>query len=111
MDWNKRSVEQLSKMVFAKHTEIRESKKTDRRNLSAIWNSYLGKYGASVVLNFGANGGKGDTVWTLKRLLDAINYHNESVADALVIPNPDRPGQFILIPRDMAERIIVLGLL
>jgi hypothetical protein len=47
----------------------------------------------------------------LVNLIDMVNFRNGDISDALVIDNPDRPGQYILVQRDMAERIFVLGML
>ena len=110
MEWDTFSIIELKKVLYAKHREMRDSHKTDRRNFSAIWNRYLGVYGA-VVLGIR----KKDVVNNasshalLRNLIGIINDRNDLVAGALMIENPDRLGQFILIPRESAEKILVLG--
>lgn len=111
MEWDEKSIEHLSTLFHLKYAEMKGAKKTDRRNFSAVWNQYLSKYGATVVFNFNDRDGKCHAVYTLQRILNLINRNNAAVADALVISNPDRAGQFILVPREMASRIIVLGML
>ncbi len=44
-------------------------------------------------------------------LLNLINYNNEMVADSVIIDNPDRLGQYILLKREMAEKILLLGMI
>ena len=113
MEWGQKSVENLGDIFTKKYLQMRGVVgPTDRRNFSAIWNKYLReKYGASVVFNFNEKDGKCHSAHTLHRILNLINYSNGSVADAVVIPNPDRAGQFIIFSREMASRIIVLGML
>lgn len=111
MEWDQKSIENLSNLFHLKYAEMKRDNKTDRRNFSAVWNRYLSKYGATVVFNFNDRDGKCHPIHTLQRILNLINRNNSAVADALVISNPDRAGQFILVHREMASRIIVLGLL
>jgi hypothetical protein len=112
MEWNQQSVEDLKKIVRSRHREMQEDKGTDRRNFSVIWNRYLGAYGATV-LGISRRDVKHNvpSVALMSKLLNLINYNNEMVADALVIDNPDRLGQYILLKREMAEKILVLGMI
>lgn len=111
MEWNKKSVESLEELFSEKYLEMKRESKTDRRNFSALWNKYLKGYEAEVLHNFRGKGDKTHMSFTLGNLLDLVNYRNEVVSDALVIRNPDRMGQYILVPRGMAARIMVLGML
>lgn len=113
MDWDEKSVENLGGIFRRKYLEMKNSSPTDRRNFSAVWNKYLrDKYGATVLFNFHESASwKVDIGHAFRNILNTINFDNRAVADALVIPNPDREGQFILVPREMASRIIVLGML
>lgn len=111
MEWDQKAIENLSSLFQQKYAEMKGAKKTDRRNFSAVWNKYLQGYGATVVFNFSNKDGKCHAIYTLQRILNLINRDNSKVSDALVISNPDRAGQFILVPREMASRIIVLGML
>jgi hypothetical protein len=111
MDWNQQSVAELSNTVRRRHAEMQRERNTDRRNFSVIWNKYLTIYGA-VVLGVGRKDVKHDLPSSalFNNLLHLINYNNEMVADALIIDNPDRLGQYIVIKREMAEKILVLGM-
>lgn len=111
MRWNSKAVESLQKVVVNRYFEMRAENKTDRRNFSAIWNRYLKKYGAEVLHNFKNKGDQNSVTFTLGNLMDLINYRNEVVSDSVMIRNPDRMGQYILIPREMAAKIMVLGML
>lgn len=111
MDWDKKTVEALQDLFSEKYMEMRSERKTDRRNFSAIWNKYLEGYGAEVLHNFQSRGTKNHVLFSLMNLMDLVNYRNEVVSDALIIKNPDRDGQYILVPRGMAARIMVLGML
>ena len=112
MEWSTSSIIELKKILYARHREMKTAHKTDRRNFSAIWNRYLGVYGGVVlgvqrkdVVNNASN------YALLQNLIGIINNRNELVAGALMIENPDRLGQFILMPRDSAEKILVLGMI
>lgn len=111
MEWNKKSVEHLQDIFSKKYAEMKQGNKTDRRNFSARWNKYLKGYGAEILHNFRGKGDNNHVTFTLFNLVDLVNYRNEVVSDALVIRNPDRMGQYILVPRGMAARIMVLGML
>lgn len=111
MEWDRKRIKELHLLFSEKYFKMRGMAKTDRRNFSAIWNKYLSRYNAEVLVNFR---GKGDSVHvahTLANIIEIVNMRNEWVAGSLVIANPDRNGQYILVPRDMAERIMVLGLI
>jgi len=90
--------------------------KTDRKNLSSHWNLYLKRYEARV-LRFGDRKPKEphSPYVSLSRqfngIIDLVNFKNDEVSNGLVISNPDRHGQHILISRDMAERILVFGMI
>jgi hypothetical protein len=97
--------------------------------VSASWNTYIKGLGGFVVR------GKGVTHRTVKgvvkgksktfrpshrkdadpnaifrELLDLLNFKNESVSGKVMVANPDRLGQWLLIPSDVVERALVLGL-
>lgn len=111
MEWNKKSVESLEDLFLKKYFEMKEGSRTDRRNFSARWNKYLKGYEAEILHNFRLKGDRNGVSFTLGNLLDLVNYRNDVVSDALVIRNPDRIGQYILVPRGMAAKIMVLGML
>lgn len=99
----------------------------DRANVSASWNSYVKVLGGVVVRGKGVThrtvkkivGGKvenhrsrkdSDTNAIFKELVDLLNFKNESVSGKVMVANPDRLGQWLLIPSDVVERALVLGL-
>ena len=114
MDWDKKRIADLRRLFLKKHLEMRGKHKTDRRNFSAIWNRYLKNYGIKL-LSDGSRGGSSSIATRagtlLNNLIDLVNYSNEDVSGALLLDNPDRPGQYLIVQRDIAERIMVLGML
>lgn len=107
-------VPSLERLFLERWQSMRISSKTDRRNLSAKWNRYLGNYGAEVLHNFRGRRTKESDAHVrhaFMNLVEIINRRNDRVAGSVVIKNPDRAGQFIILPRDMGERILVLGML
>ena len=112
MEWSRESIGQLETIIGMKHREMREEKNTDRRNFSVIWNKYLTIYGATV-LGIQRKDVKHNvpSVALFNNLLNLINYNNEMVADCVIIDNPDRLGQYILLKREMAEKILLLGMI
>lgn len=111
MEWDKKAISVLTDMVTKKWTEIGLSHKTDRRNRSAIWNKYLDEMGISLVRQTRYPDHKMSMAIMMQLVLDTINHQNEKVSDAIIIGNPDRRGQFLLVPREVASRILVLGMI
>lgn len=116
MDWDKKSLSDLVGLFRKKHYHMRAENRTDRRNFSAIWNKYLENYGVVLISDLTKSNKPYrsrhlQTDRMLANLIDMVNFRNGAVADALVIDNPDRPGQYLLVQKDMAERIFVLGML
>jgi len=116
MDWDKKSLSELVGLFRKKHYHMRAELKTDRRNFSAIWNRYLENYGVILISDLTKSNKPYrnrylQTDRMLLNLIDMVNLRNGDISDALVLDNPDRPGQYILVQRDMAERIFVLGML
>lgn len=114
MDWDKKKLHDLEILFLRKHMEMRDGRKTDRRNFSAIWNRYLKNYGVVLLADGSLGGGRSISLRTntlLSNLMDLVNYRNEEVSGALIVANPDRPGQYLVVQRDIAERIMVLGML
>jgi hypothetical protein len=116
MDWDKESVERLEVLFMEKWTSMKNDLKTDRKNLSCHWNRYLKQYEVRV-LRFGErkpNEPRSPYLSASQRfqgIIDLINFKNDEVANGLVIDNPDRVGQHMLIQREVAERILVLGMI
>lgn len=112
MEWNRENVMRLQKCFVEKHMEMRSRLKTDKANLSSFWNKYLAGYNAKVIRNTSKKGYSAlGSTYVLETLIRTINFNNEDVASSLIIQNPDRPGQYILISRDVAERALVLGMI
>lgn len=105
-NWDKKTIDQLFDLLNLSFLKFRERHKTDRQNLSALWNKHLGDFGISCVR---PNNPKGAVVVTLRDFIALINHRNSDVSDAVCVANPDRQGQFLLVPRDIASKIIVLG--
>lgn len=111
MEFNKENIRKVHDIFFLKHGEIRRERPTDRANLSALWNKYLKGLGISTLENRKAKRHQALlSTYLLNELVDIVNYRNEVVAGAIIIPNPDRTEQFILVPRELAERALVIGL-
>lgn len=111
MEWNQENFDKLRALFREKWNSMQIESKTDRANFSAIWNRYLVKYDAVVFKNSGHKSQYLNSKQTLDSLIQLINFKHEEIANRLVLENPDRAGQWILIPRDVAERILVLGLI
>lgn len=116
MEWNRETIQRLSSLFVEKYNSMKGEICTDRANMSALWNKYLKGYDIRVIRNHGHN--RKDRLYNLSNthhvvsnLINVINFHNECVADALIIDNPDRIGQYILVPRSKAELILVLGMM
>lgn len=116
MDWNEATIQKLGVLFADRWQSMRDEKATDRKNLSCHWNKYLKNYEVRV-LRFGErkpNEPGSPYLTASQRLIgfiNLINFKNDEVANGLVIENPDRPGQYILIQRDVAERILVFGMI
>lgn len=115
MEWNEATVRNLESLLSERWQSMKDEKKTDRKNLSCHWNRHLKQYDIRV-LRFGegkSNDARSSYLSASQRLIsiiNLINFKNEEVAERLCISNPDRPGQFLLVPRDIAAKILVLGM-
>lgn len=117
MNWDDSAIEKLSAVFQEKYAQMfAPPNNTDRKNRSAVWNKYVKNYDIKIVRNDVPGKSKASQVprpsdIIIRNLIDFVNFKNESVANSLIIRNPDRYGQYILIPRDMAERILVIGMI
>jgi hypothetical protein len=116
MEWNRETILRLSSLFLEKYNSMRGEVRTDRANMSALWNKYLKGYDIRVIRNQGHNrklaqGSQFGAHHVVTNLINVINFHNEDVSDALIIDNPDRIGQYMLVPRGKAELILVLGMM
>jgi hypothetical protein len=115
MEWNQETLGRVNLLFREKWISMRMEIKTDRSNMSAIWNKYLNKYDVTII--------REEPMLSCLRpkprevrvgvpdLVRLINFKNEEVAGRLMIGNPDRPGQWLLVPREIAERILVFGMI
>lgn len=119
MEWNRTSLDRLYLIFAEKHYKMGVDLLTDRRNLSEHWNRHLEKnFGIQIIrgLDLKAKDKFKDGQLILQyrhllnSLLDLINYENNLVQNRVVIKNPDRHGQFLIVPNDIAERILVFGM-
>ena len=114
MEWNQDTISRVRAAFLDKYMSMKQEDRTDRANMSAIWNKYLKGYDIRVVRNHSRQGKMGSNFgaqYVLENLIYFINFKNGDVADALIIENPDRLGQYMLVPRDKAEMILVLGMM
>lgn len=97
-----------------KYHSMKMEQRTDRSNLSAKWNHYIRKYDIHLVVNHNKRGKKNPNETgvrhVMENLIQFINFNNEVVAGSIIIENPDRLYQYMLIPREKAEMILVLGM-
>lgn len=115
MNWDQNAVDKLTEAFQDKYKQMFPVDKfVDRKNRSAIWNKYLKNYDCKVVRNDipGKNSHSARTSEVLiQNFIKIINFQNESVANSIVIRNPDRFGQYIIVSQDMGERILVIGMI
>ena len=108
MEWTRQEITLLEEAVSKRYQEFRKEKKTDRKNLSELWNRHILQIGVT-----GIRPKKKSVLSeriTVVDLIDVINFRNAEVTDALCIRNPDREGQCLLLSRDIAGKIIMLGM-
>lgn len=115
MEWNSDIIEKLNMVFQEKYNSMFNNREMfDRKNRSALWNKYIKNYECRLVRN-DEPGKKNHAVRSQeilsKNLIDLINFKNEEVTKGLIIRNPDRIGQYLLISRDMAERILAIGMI
>jgi hypothetical protein len=115
MDWNKTSLDRLSLLFLDKHYKMGLELRTDRKNLSEHWNRHVEKhFGITIIRDIvhpklnKNNLSKSFSI--LNQLFELINFKNDLVKDAVIIKNPDRHGQYLVVPGDVAERILVFGM-
>lgn len=108
MDWNKESVLRLEQMLIERWIRFKNEHKTDRKNLSELWNLHIKTI--SITCLRSKKKGKEDKNPNHNDLIEAINFRNREVADALCVRNPDRLGQYLFVPRETASKIIALGM-
>lgn len=106
MEWTGQELQRLQDKVSKRYDEFRkENWNTDRKNLSELWNRHIKQVGIT-----GIRPPPNQKSVGFKEILDVINFRNEEVSDALCILNPDRVQQFLLVPRETAEKILVVGM-
>jgi hypothetical protein len=105
MEWNRENLRLLEKAFLARWFRLKGENRTDRKNLSEIWNRKLRLLGISVL----RPKGKAESVG-VNDFVELLNFRNEQTADILCVSNPDRLGQFLIVPRDMASKILMLGM-
>lgn len=118
MEWTSAHLDKLESLFKEKYREMFsvDSSKTswDRKNRSAVWNKYLKNYDAKLIRN-DVPGKKTAALRSneivIKNLIDLINFKNDVVTNGVVLSNPDRYGQYLCLPRDIAERILVFGMI
>ena len=109
MDWDKERIALLESAVSSRWIAFCKELKTDRKNLSELWNFHIKKFGISVVRPIPRRQ-NGREILNVQDFVDAINLRNPEVSDALCVRNPDRAGQYLFIPREKAATILAIGL-
>lgn len=107
MEWTRQDIKILEEAVLKRYDQFRKENKTDRKNLSELWNRHILQIGVTGIrpkkkVKF--------VSMTAHDIVDVINFRNSEVSDALCISNPDRPEQFLLLSRDVASKIVMLGM-
>lgn len=114
-EWSAKANDDLYRLFRDKYRAMKEERRTDRRNFSAVWNKYLSSYSVTVLRDERASFPKNRRLpvyyASFLNLMDIVNYDNGSVAGRVMILNPDRQGQFLLVPREVAERVLFLGMI
>jgi hypothetical protein len=114
MEWNEPAIDKLTKLFVDKYIDIKHSLNTDRKNTSAHWNRYLKNYGITLIADMRKKQSfpfKRDADHILAKLISVVNLENDKIAGSLLIRNPDRTGQLLVVSRDIAERILVFGMI
>jgi hypothetical protein len=98
-----------------KHLEIQgrlfKERRGDRANVSAAWNKYVKELNGTIIRGKRHGGPSvGYHAGLVTEMQDLINFKNERVSGSVILPNPDRAYQFMLIPRDVVDVALVLGL-
>lgn len=110
MNWNKESILHLEKVIAERWVRFQKEHKTDRKNLSELWNRHIGVIGVIGLRPKSKAKKKIEDRIGRDDLIEAINFRNHEVADALCVRNPDRFDQYLFVPRETASKIIALGM-
>jgi hypothetical protein len=106
MEWNQELIDRIFAIFQEKWRTFADQ---DRKNRSAKWNAYLKQLGCNLAHDLSKRRREGpETV--MNDLVRLINFRNSEVADGILIRNPDRAFQFIVLSRDLAERCLMLGM-
>lgn len=104
---DKSSLQVLESVLKDRWIKFKNDHPTDRKNLSELWNRHLKGIGITGVRT---KANKPQSAFVLNELINIINFRNDEVAGRVIVSNPDRVGQYLLIPSDIAEKILVLGM-
>lgn len=112
MEWDKKSIDHISTLFRAKYIDLTKAHRGDPRNQSAIWNKYLNFYEVTLfMLPRDKNRTPNEAAPRMfLELMNIVNYNNDAIADSIMIDNPDRIGQYLIVKRDIAEKIFLLGM-
>lgn len=108
MDWNAEDLARLETALSERWIRFKQDNRTDRKNLSELWNFHIGSLGITCMRTKSRSGY--EKKLTNKDFMDIINFRNWEVADALCVRNPDRIGQYLFVPRETAGKILMLGM-
>ena len=102
--WDAQSISVLEKTMLDRYIKFKMERLTDPKNLSVLWNFHLKELGITGVRP------KGKRPLFVNDIVNLINFRNDEVSGSVCVRNPDRTSQFLLVPRDVAEKILVLGM-
>ena len=110
MEWDKEMIARLETSVRERFLALRKEIKTDRKNMSEIWNKRLRELDIQMLRPKKELRGSSAAVWLSGELIRLVNFDNDRIVGRILVCNPDRIGQYLLVPRDVANKILMLGM-
>ena len=104
MEWTSQEIRLLQDSIYKRYQEFRKENRTDPKNLSELWNKHILQIRITGIRT------RAKKAMMVSDLVEVINFRNKDVSDALCVMNPDRPDQFLLVPRETAQTILVVGM-
>lgn len=110
MEWDKEMIARLETSVRERFLALRKEIQTDRKNMSEIWNKKLRELDIRILRPKKELRGSSAAVWLSGELIKLVNFDNERIVGCVLVCSPDRMGQYLLVPRDVANKILMLGM-
>lgn len=110
MSFNENLIAKIEGLFYEKYKDFRKS--NDFKSTTAKWNTYIKKYDIKIISGFGKDEQRNEGK-VLKQLIDIVNLRNEEISGSIIIRNPDKDykSQLLLINQEMAQKILVMGLI